>query len=485
MSTVFILMIVVMIASVVSGWVLRNNRSVCTVVPSFMFMLLILSVMFCYPILNGETVDDGVFYVDSLSCVFIMLVTIIGSFASLYSRAYIGLELDEGKIENREHGFYYVLMAAFISIMVLTFTVRSMAIVWIGVGATTIVSTFLVGFYHNDEATEASWKYIILCSVGITLALAGMTLVYAASLGSIDSDSAFDWPALMAVADSLDPTMMKMAMVLIIIGFGTKVGFAPLHSWLPDAHSQAPSPVSGLLSAVLLNCAMYAILRFYAVSEITIPGFASSMLFIFGFISLGVAAFFIITSKDLKRMLAYSSIENMGLIAIGFGIGTPLAITAAIIQMVAHSITKPILFFSAGNIIQSYGTRNMNEIRGVSKKLPLTSFFMAAGTLAIIGVPPFAVFIGELDLILASLDSTIYGATVLLIILLSIVSAGFVRHVFPMISGDTDKDIDPHNSYCRYVPILFLLMCSLIVGLFMPDTVNQWLDNVVSLFGAI
>lgn len=485
MNAIFFLMIAVMAVSVVSGWIFRNKTSVNVIVPVLMLVLAILSGLFCYPILGGEVVDEGIFYVDPLSCVFIMLVVIIGCSASFYSRAYIGLELEEGKIENREHGVYYVLMAAFISIMVLTFTVRSMAIVWIGVGATTIVSTFLVGFYHSDEATEASWKYIILCSVGITLALAGMTLVYAASLGSIDSNSAFDWPALMAVADSLDPTMMKMAMTLIIIGFGTKVGFAPLHSWLPDAHSQAPSPVSGLLSAVLLNCAMYAILRFYAVSEIVIPGFASSMLLIFGFISLAVAAFFIISSRDLKRMLAYSSIENMGLIAIGFGIGSPLAISAAIIQMVAHSITKPVLFFSAGNIIQSYGTRNMNEIRGVSKKMPMTSFLMAAGTLAIVGVPPFAIFIGELDLIVSTLDSHMYFETILLMILLAIVFAGFIRHVFPMLSGDTDRNIDPHHSCCRYLPIIFLLACSLVAGLFMPETVRQWLENVISLFEAV
>ena len=480
MNSVLLSMMAVMAVSVICGWFLRNRKEVSTVIPVCMAILAVLCGIFCYPILGGETVDEGAFYVDSLSSVFMMLVAIIGCTASFYSRAYIGLELEEGKIENREHGTYYLLIAAFVSIMILTFTVRSMAIVWIGIGATTIVSTFLVGFYHSDEATEASWKYIILCSVGITLALAGMTLVYAAGLGYIDSDSAFDWPALMAVADSLDPTMMKMAMTLIIIGFGTKVGFAPLHSWLPDAHSQAPSPVSGLLSAVLLNCALYGILRFYAVSEIAIPGFASTMLLIFGFISLFAAAFFIITSKDLKRMLAYSSIENMGLIAIGFGIGTPLAISAAIIQMVAHSVTKPILFFSAGNIIQSYGTRTMDEIHGVSKKMPLTSFLMAAGTLAIVGAPPFAVFIGELSLISSSLDSGMYWAAGLMIVLLSVVFAGFVRHVFPMLSGDTDRNINPHHSYCRYVPIVFLLVCTLIAGLFMPETVQNWLNNAVS-----
>ena len=285
--------------------------------------------------------------------------------------------------------------------------------------------------------------------------------------------------ALMAAADSLDPALMKMAMVLIIVGFGTKVGFVPMHTWLPDAHSQAPSPVSGLLSAVLLNCAMYGILRFYSISEIVNPGFASKLLLIFGIVSLSIAALFIVGSKDLKRMLAYSSIENMGLIAIGFGLGTPLAIAGAVLQMVAHSITKPILFFSAGNVIQTYGTRDMRSIHGLGRTMPFSAFMLTAGSLAIIGAPPFAVFVSEFTLLSASIDAGAIWLTVLMVLALSIVFAGFTRNVFPMIMGTCDRKITKDRHPSRFVPRVVLFVLSLAMGLFMPEQLKDCVIGIV------
>lgn len=480
MNTMLMVMLAAMLVFTVGCILLRKSSIITTLMPACSGVLLLIAAVLCVPVLGGEVIDEGMFYMDSVSAVFMLLVALIGFMASIYSRAYIGLEVVEGKVKPKEQGQYCCLMIVFISVMMLTFSVRSMAIVWLGIGATTLVSTFLVGFYHNEESTEAAWKYIILCSVGITIALAGFTLVYASTVGAIDSDMSLDWPALMAAADQLDPTLMKMAMVLIIVGFGTKVGFVPMHTWLPDAHSQAPSPVSGLLSAVLLNCAMYGILRFYIVSEIVNPGFASTIMLIFGLLSLGAAAFFIVSARDLKRMLAYSSIENMGLIAIGFGIGTPIAIAGAVVQMVAHSITKPILFFSAGNIIQSYGTRDISKIRGVGKVMPLTSGLMAAGTLAIVGCPPFGVFVGEFTLLFGSVDAGMVWVTVLMILLLAIVFAGFVKQVFPMLSGEPEGEVENHRGICRHLPIVVLLGCTLFIGLFMPDQAKEWLGNVVT-----
>lgn len=480
MNTALAVLIAAMVASSVLCIALRRSRHVSAVMPACALVLLALCLWVCIPVLGGETVDDGMFWIDPLSAVFMVIVGFVGFAASLYSRAYIGLELEEGAVSRKENGVYYSLLIVFISVMMLTFTVRSMAVVWLGIGATTLVSTFLVGFYDREESTEAAWKYIILCSVGITIALFGLTLVYASTVGVIDSDSALDWPALMEHASELDPNMMRMAMVLIIVGFGTKVGFVPMHTWLPDAHSQAPSPVSGLLSAVLLNCAMYGILRFYGVSEILDPGFAPAVMLVFGFVSLAAAAFFIVSSRDLKRMLAYSSIENMGLIAIGFGIGTPVAIGAALLQMTAHSVTKPILFFSAGNIIQSYGTREMGRIRGVSKAMPFTAAAMAAGTLAIVGCPPFAVFVGELSLMLGALDAGMAWAVVLMVTLLAIVFAGMARNVFPMLSGEPPEYARDLRGFSRTAPLVILLAATVALGLFMPDSVSQWFDSAAS-----
>ena len=455
----------------------RRSPAVKIVTPACILVLLVLAVGACMPAIERGVVDDGVFYMDGLSAVFMLLVAFVGLMASIYSGAYITADLEEGEITHREHSHYYPLLIVFVSVMMLTFSVRSMAVVWLGVGATTLVSTFLVGFYSREESTEAAWKYIILCSVGITIALFGLTLTYAAAVGVVDSGEALDWPVLMAYAAELDPVMMKMAMVLVIVGFGTKVGFVPMHTWLPDAHSRAPSPVSGLLSAVLLNCAMYGILRMYGVSEIVNPGFASTLMLAFGFLSLGTAAFFIVSARDMKRMLAYSSIENMGLIAIGIGIGTPAAIFAAMVQLVAHSITKPILFFSAGDIIQAYGTRTMSEIRGVSKALPFTGAMMAAGTLAIVGCPPFLVFAGELGLLMGALDSGMAWAAALMAVLLAIVFAGFVRNVFPMLTGEPGKDVELGHRASRCLPVAILFAATLLLGLFMPDAVADWLRD--------
>ena len=430
------------------------------------------------------TIDEGLVYIDRVSLLFMSLIAFVSVMAVLYSHGYMYYELEEGVIDQRDLKNYYTIMNLFIMVMFMTFVVRSLAVVWVGVGATTLVSTFLVGFYRNDNSTEAAWKYMMLCSVGITIALIGITLTYASTLNVIDDEnSALDWPVLMQYASSLDPSLMKMATVMIIIGFGTKVGFAPMHTWLPDAHSQAPTPVSGMLSAVLLNCALYAIVRFYMISEVAVPGFAKTILLIFGVLSLGVAANFIVGSRDIKRMLAYSSIENMGLIAIGLGIGTELAVYGAMFQMVAHSVTKPLLFFSAGNIIQKYDTRDMNKIRGLKEKMPFTAFMLAAGSLIIIGVPPFAIFVGEFSIIFAAAVDCQYLVLALAIVFLAIVFAGFTRHVFPMISGHTDADITEHRNIIIALPFVLMFATTLALGLFMPDGIANMMTDVAREIG--
>ena len=224
---------------------------------------------------------------------------------------------------------------------------------------------------------------------------------------------------------------------------------------------------------------MYGILRFYSISEIVNPGFASKLLLIFGIISLSIAALFMVSSKDLKRMLAYSSIENMGLIAIGFGIGTPLAIAGAILQMMAHSITKPILFFSAGNVIQAYGTRDMGSIRGLGRSMSFSAFMLTAGSLAIIGAPPFAVFVSEFTLLSASMDAGAVWLTVLMVLALSIVFAGFTRNMFPMLMGTCDPGIREDGHPSRYVPLVILFALTLMLGLFMPDQLKDCVIGIV------
>ena len=466
-----------------------KDRRVMSAVSIIAACVAIVSVLLILNDMRSTTdfiIDMGPIYIDRVSLFFMSLISFVALMAILYSRGYMWYEADEGAIRFDELRKYYIVINTFIMVMYMTFMVKSLAVIWVCVGATTLVSTFLVGFYRNDHSTEAAWKYMMLCSVGITIALIGIMLTYAATIGVIgDEDTALDWPILYAYAAGLDPSLMKMATVLVIIGFGTKVGFAPMHTWLPDAHSQAPTPVSGMLSAVLLNCAFYAVIRFYMISEAVLPGFAKNVLLIFGILSLFVAACFIVVSRDIKRMLAYSSIENMGLIAIGLGIGTELAIFGAMFQMMAHSVTKPLLFFSAGNIVQQYDTRNMQSITGVREKMPFTAFMMGAGALIIVGVPPFSVFVGEFCIIMASVSAGAYAVVAISVSLLAIVFAGFVMHVFPMLSGHTDRDVSDPKGRIRALPFMMMFVTTLILGLFMPEQMSAFMNDLASQIGGM
>lgn len=435
----------------------------------------------CLPIMTGDVLDESIWYIDSLSAFFLVITAVISFTAVLYSKSYMEFEHENGVLNTKGLSRYYLTLFVFIAIILFTFAVRSAALTWIGIGLTTMVSVFLVGMHKDAAATEAAWKYIMLCSVGIMLALFGIVLLFAASSGVLSEDISLDWPLLVLNALDLNPVLMKFAAAFLIIGLGTKAGLAPLHNWLPDAHSQAPSPVSGMMSGVLLNCAMYCIMRFYTVSEIINPGFAKNILLLFGLISLIVAASFIFVSKDFKRMLAYSSIENMGLIAIALGIGTPLALFAAMFLVMAHSVCKPLIFFCSGNISQAYGTRNMSEIRNVSKKMKFTGFATAAGGLAIAGAPPFPLFMGELLLLFGALSAGMYYLAIFLGIMLIFVFASITLNMFPMLSGSTDKEISERKSPFGSAAIVILMVVALLIGLFMPEAMKDIFDNMVSI----
>lgn len=426
-----------------------------------------------WPVFSAGTVlEYGMWYVDGLSALFLILTAAVTFAVALYSHGYLRFERAAGGLTLRAEKTYYISLNLFVTAMLCVFLVSSLGMIWIIIEATTLVSTFLVGFYRDEGSTEASWKYLIICSVGITLALLGISLLYASAIGVIGSvSSALDWPVLMSVAADLDPVLLKTAMALVIIGFGTKAGFAPMHTWLPDAHSQAPTPVSALLSAALLNCALYSIIRFYMISEIAIPGFASTLLLIFGIASVFVASMFILNAKELKRMLAYSSVEHIGLIAVGLGIGTTWSVFAALFMVVAHSLTKPILFFCAGNIIQGYGTKEMSAVRGLGKTMPYTAAMLTVGSLAIVGMPPFAVFTGEIALLYSAVSAGMWWLTILLVVLLIIIFAGFTGRVFPMLSGSAEAEVTEPEGPIRAAPLAILAVAMTAMGLFAPESV--------------
>jgi len=299
---------------------------------------------------NGPQEDpSGLFYVDALSAVLIGTIAAVGLAAALVSVGYLRRDLLAGHLLDGRKGlgWYYFGFHIFIWTMLATVSVANLGLLWVGIEATTLASALLVGFYRTKAALEAAWKYIILCTVGITFALFGVLLTYYAAVQANGDGASLEWTALSARAAQLDPALMKLAFVFILIGFGTKAGFAPLHTWLADAHSQAPSPISGVLSGVLLACALYAILRFQALTAAaTGTDFASNLLLAFGVFSVAVAVPFILIQRDLKRLLAYSSVEHIGLMAVAFGIGGPLGTAAGLLHLVNHALTKALLFFA-------------------------------------------------------------------------------------------------------------------------------------------
>jgi hydrogenase-4 component F len=343
------------------------------------FVMLVTGLILSGNVLKAGSVSypflGGLFYVDALSVIIIDIVLVISFLVGIYSVGYLEEELKREKIEKSKVKTYYILMYSFIFTMLLALTARNMGIMWIAIEATTLASTFLVGFYNDKKAVEASWKYLIICSVGIAVALLGIGFLHLSYVGIRGLEQLqLDWTAMYENAQALNTSVLKLAFIFTFIGFGTKAGLAPMHTWLPDAHSQAPSPISALLSGVLLNSAVYAVIRVVSIlnKNMGTAVFSGRLLIAVGLLSILTAAVFILTQRDYKRLLAYSSIEHMGIIALSIGVFSPASIFAAIYHMINHSFTKSMLFLSAGNVYLKYDTMEISKVNGLLKVLPVS-----------------------------------------------------------------------------------------------------------------
>ena len=437
-------------------------------------------------IVHGN-IEYSVWYADSLSAYMLIIISLIALMTGIYSVPYLGHKFKDKILTLERAKYYYILFHVLVFTMLLVVLSNNLGIMWIAIEATTLVSAFLVGFNENDTAVEAAWKYLIICSVGITLALFGTILAYASSISALgESSDALNWSTLMAAAGRLDPTLLKISFILIMVGYGTKVGLAPMHTWLPDAYSQAPAPISALLSGVLSNCVMYAILRYHMIASVTVPGFSSELLLIFGLVSMGVAAAFIIVARDFKRLLAYSSIEHMGIVAFGFGIGGFLGIFGALLQMLNHALTKCLLFLSAGNLRQKFKTREISEIRGIATLMPITAALFIAGALAIVGSPPFSTFYSEVTILTGGLSSGAFAPVVVYVVLLAVIFAAFMYQISRMMYGEPSEGVPKGElERSRFLPMGILLAMILVMGVFIPTQLHDLLVNIASLFGVI
>jgi hydrogenase-4 component F len=437
---------------------------------------------------NGPRVAaGGLLYVDALSALLVLVIVVVGLFATVSSIGYLHRDVRHRETTPDQLGWYHLGLHVFIWTMLMAVTVDNLGLLWVAIEATTLASALLVGFYRTRAALEAAWKYLILCTVGITFALFGVLLTYYASdrlLG--EHDVTLSWSALRTIAPRLDADLMRLAFVFVVIGFGAKAGFAPLHTWLPDAHSQAPSPVSGLLSGVLLNCALYGVLRFLPVAAPSIgERFAHDVLLGFGLFSVAVAVPFILVQRDLKRLLAYSSVEHIGLITAAIGVGGPAALFAGLLHLLNHSFTKSMLFFAAGELVQRYGSRRILRIRGAIRAAPVAGPLFLLGVLAIAGLPPSGIFLSELGIVLASFGEGAAWVGLVLLALLAITFAGLCSHVVNITLGRPIRPLDPEKSSPTTVLALVPLAAAVVfLGLYVPAGLVELLRQAASTIGS-
>lgn len=368
---------------------------------------------------------NGYVLVDALGAWTLVCTAVVYFLASIYAIGYMRL-LPE---EHDRLPQFYALFALFAATMVCGPLMNNIGVYWIAIELTTLVSTFLVGFERGQEAIEAAWKYIIVVSAGISLALLGTVLFYWA--GSLVIGPTYDitWDTMRHAAPRMDPALIQMAFLLVLVGYGTKAGLAPMHTWLPDAHSEGPAPVSAMLSGALLNTAMLGVARFLTITDAASSSLLPRTVLVgFGAFSLFVAALFIVRQRGIKRLMAYSSVEHMGVLAMGFGFGGPLAIAAVMYHMLNHSLNKSLMFFGAGNVMRLFGTKDIDAIRGVWTRFPVTGALWLAGAVAITGAPPFGLFLSEFTLMRAGLKTHNAWAVYVLLVLLIVIFIGFLNH---------------------------------------------------------
>lgn len=424
---------------------------------------------------------ENTLFADAFSAFIVLIVVIVGFVASLYSIGYMGYEVRQGNTDVRKVRMYYTLFHVFVFTMLLVGVTNHLGL-WIAIEMTTLVSALLMILSSKKSSVEAAWKYLIICTVGITFALFGTVLTYYAAVQVLgEGGDGLTWISLIEIADRFDPTIMKLAFIFILIGYGTKAGLAPMHTWLPDAHSEAPTPVSALLSGVLLNCAMYGIIRFYAITvKSTGIDFSSNLLIVFGLFSVGIAVPFIILQDDYKRLLAYSSVEHMGIIAIGIGFGGVLGVFGAVLHMFNHAVTKSLMFFGAGNILLKHKTKEIFKVRGVVKAMPFTGAMFMLGALAITGFPPFSIFISEFTILAAGFLQGKILSVVLFLLFLIMIFAGFFHNINKMVFGVPGPGIEAGEISRLAVGAMALMLIFVIVlGIYIPGSLYELIMKVV------
>ena len=423
------------------------------------------------------------FFIDPFNVFLVALTAFVGWTTSLFSRPYMRIEREHGRVSPGQLRLFHGMYQLFIATMLIALTTNNLGLLWVAMEAATLSTVLLVTLYRTPASLEAGWKYFILCGVGIAQALFGTILLYFAAEKVLGSEgvSALLWTHLNGVKGQLEPAVLSLAFVFLLVGYGTKVGLAPLHNWLPDAHAEGPTPISAVLSGLLLNVAIYAVVRCKVLVEGALnSALPSNMLMGFGLLSVVVGSFLLWRQRDIKRLFAYSSIEHMGIVTFAFGMGGPVANFAALLHMTVHSLTKSAIFFAVGHAVQKAGTQVMDDIRGLMTISPAIGWGLMIGTLAILGIPPFGVFASEFLILTTAMQQQPW-ATPILLMSLGIAFAAIFSRLQPMVFGETTVRRLPYQP--AMLPVFAHLLLVLMLGLFIPPYLADWYRAAALLIG--
>ncbi len=465
----------------------RTRRAIEWLQGTLVVVLWVAMGLVVWRVASGDDLVVGyLLRVDALSAFMALMLAIVGGTGLLYALGYMGEELARGHLGYRRYRLFFCLLNLYLGAMLSAVAIDNIALMWIAIEASTLAAALLVGFERTQAALEAGWKYIILSFIGIALALFGTVLVYYAAERVLGvTMDALSWQALRRVAPTLDPTTLKLAFVFVLIGYGTKAGVAPMHTWLPDAHAQAPTPMSAMLSGLMLNIALYAVLRLKnIVDEGVGAAFATPIVVGLGLLSIGVAAVFMLIQRDYKRLFAYSSIEHVGIALVGFGVGGPVGVFGGFFHMLNHALAKSTAFYSAGLVLLRHGHKVTERVSGLLRQEPATGGAMLAATIALAGMPPFGLFISEVLIVSATYQKNPWIAVVFLG-LLALAFATLLAQVLPMILGqpldDGQRVAGPTRHFTTSALVVNIVALSSL-GFYMPGFLNELFVPMIALF---
>jgi hydrogenase-4 component F len=452
-------------------------------------MVLVLAGRLAFEVLERGvvTAGDGFLRADALSALVVILIAFVAFVAALYAVGYFREEEERRRATMRQLHRYYTLAPLFVAAMLLVVLADNLGIMWVAIEGTTLVSVLLVAFNNERASLEAAWKYVIIGSVGITLALFGTILTYYSAVGVLGDTAprGLYWSVLMPVADRFNPQAMRLAFVLVLVGYGTKAGLVPMHTWKPDAYAEAPVPAAALLGAAFVNCAIYSLIRFTLLAGRCLgPEFPGRLLIGFGIVSVLVAAPFVLVQRNFRRLLAYSSIDHAGLMVAAVGFGGKLGALGAALHMVFHAVTKPLLFFCVGNVQQQYRTPYFRKVTGVIRTLPWTGTLLLLATLAVTGTPPFGLFQSEFTILSAALVADRPGAAALLVVGLVAIFAGFLVHMARLNLGQPREGV-PRAGECPWKlgAIVIAGGVVIVLGLWLPGPLFALIQESARIIG--